>query len=140
MRAKKIFQCFEHIYNYARDLCGLACNNAGMAHSFAFKSTDSSLSQACVQRLQSEMTKKVTDLTQNLNKLLVQAESSIKYQTLLSLQQNLNTFLPDVERITFDATPLDIYYCVKLKEEALKTGLRQLQELTSHFCALATRV
>lgn len=65
----------------------------------------------------------MTDLTQNLNKLLIQAEDSIKYQTSLSLQ-NLNTFLPDMERITFDVTPLDIYYCVKLKEETLKTATK----------------
>lgn len=139
MRSEKAFKAFQHIYNYARDICGLACSNAGMACSFAFKSMNGALyTPSCVQRLQPEITKKVTDLTQNLNKSLVQVENSIKHQTLLSLQQNLNTFLPDIERITFDVTPLDVYYCVKLKEEALKTGLRQLQELTSHFCALAT--
>lgn len=69
---------------------------------------------------------------------MTQAENSITYQTLLNLQYNLNTFLPDIkDKTTFDVTPLDIYYCVKLKEEVLRTGLRQLQELTSHFCALA---
>lgn len=68
----------------------------------------------------------------------MQAENSnIKYPTLINLQQNLNTFLPDIENKTFDVSPLDIYYCVKLKEESLKTGLKQLQELTTHFCALA---
>ncbi|KYQ55450.1 Uncharacterized protein C1orf26 [Trachymyrmex zeteki] len=135
-RAEKVFHCFQHIYNFTRDLCGLACSNAGMAYSFTFKSD--SLSQACAQRLKSEITRKVIDLTQNLNKLLTQAENSITYQTLLNLQYNLNTFLPDIkDKTTFDVTPLDIYYCVKLKEEVLRTGLRQLQELTSHFCALA---
>lgn len=70
---------------------------------------------------------------------MLQAENSnIKYQTLLSLQQNLNTFLPDIERISeFDVTLLDVYCCIKLKEEPLKTGLKQLQDLTTHFCALA---
>ncbi|XP_018338067.1 PREDICTED: transcriptional protein SWT1 isoform X2 [Trachymyrmex septentrionalis] len=137
-RAEKVFQCFQHIYTFARDLCGLACSNAGMAYSFTFDSANPSVSQACVQRLQSEITRKVIDLTQNLNKLLTQAENSIAHQTLLSLQYDLNTFLPDTrDRTTFDVTPLDIYCCVKLKEEVLKTGLRQLQELTSHFCALA---
>ncbi|XP_012060914.1 PREDICTED: transcriptional protein SWT1 [Atta cephalotes] len=137
-RAEKVFHCFQHIYTFARDLCGLACSNAGMAYSFTFDSANPSLSQACVQSLQSEITRKVIDLTQNLNKLLMQAENSITHQTLLSLQYDLNTFLPDTrDRTTFDVTPLDIYCCVKLKEEVLKTGLRQLQELTSHFCALA---
>ncbi|KAG5315400.1 SWT1 protein, partial [Pseudoatta argentina] len=139
-RAEKVFHCFQHIYTFARDLCGLACSNAGMAYSFTFDSANPSLSQACVQRLQSEITRKVIDLTQNLNKLLTQAENSITHQTLVSLQYNLNTFLPDTrDRIIFDVIPLDVYYCVKLKEEVLKTGLRQLQELTSHFCALAAR-
>ncbi|KYN04040.1 Uncharacterized protein C1orf26 [Cyphomyrmex costatus] len=141
MRAEKVFQCFQHIYNFARELCGLACSNAGMAYSFAFESANPPLPQACVQRLQSEITKKVIDLTQNLNKLLMQAENSITHQTLLNLEHNLNTFLPDVrERIIFDVTSLDIYCCVQLKEEILKTGLRQLQELTSHFCALAAHI
>jgi len=68
----------------------------------------------------------------------MQAENSITHQTLLSLQYDLNTFLPDTrDRTIFDVTPLDVYCCVKLKEEVLKTGLRQLQELTSHFCSLA---
>ncbi|XP_011641920.1 transcriptional protein SWT1 isoform X1 [Pogonomyrmex barbatus] len=139
MRAGKAFQCFQHIYNYARDFCGLACSNAGTVLSFTFKSIEPPLSNALVQTLQPEITRKVIDLTQSLNKLLVQTEDSIKYQTLLNLQQNMNTFLLDVDKTIFDVTPLDIYYCVKLKEEALKTGLRQLQELTSHLCALATR-
>lgn len=68
----------------------------------------------------------------------MQDDNSIKHQMLLNLQQNLNTFLLDSERVTFDVTALDVYYCVKLKEESLKTGLRQLQELTSNFSALAT--
>lgn len=71
-------------------------------------------------------------------RLLLQAENSnIKYPTLINLQQNLNTFLPDIENKTFDVTLLDVHYCIKLKEEPLKTGLKQLQELTTHFCALA---
>ncbi|KAM0732746.1 Transcriptional protein SWT1 [Formica fusca] len=136
MRAGKVFQCFQHIYNYARDICGTACSNAGMAHSFNFE--PSSLLPATIEYLRPELTRKVADLTQNLSKLLLQAENSnIKYPTLINLQQNLNTFLPDIENKTFDVTLLDVHYCIKLKEEPLKTGLKQLQELTTHFCALA---
>ncbi|XP_039309297.1 transcriptional protein SWT1-like, partial [Solenopsis invicta] len=138
MRAEKVFQCFHQIYDYARNICGLACNSAGMAYSFTFKSVNLPMSPTYLQGLKSEITRKVTDLTQNLNKLLMQDDNSIKHQMLLNLQQNLNTFLLDSERVTFDVTALDVYYCVKLKEESLKTGLRQLQELTSHFSALAT--
>ncbi|EFN66674.1 Uncharacterized protein C1orf26 [Camponotus floridanus] len=138
MRAEKVFQCFHHIYNYARDLCGTACSNAGIVHSFNFELVNSLL-PAAIESLRPELSRKVVDLTQSLNKLLLQAENSnIKYQTLLNLQQNLNTFLPDIEKTSeFDVTPLDVYCCIKLKEEPLKTGLKQLQDLTTHFCALA---
>ncbi|XP_012541968.1 transcriptional protein SWT1 [Monomorium pharaonis] len=139
MRAEKVFECFQHIFNYARNFCALACSNAGIACPYTFES-NLSLSPAYIQLMQSEITRKMTDLTQNLNKLLVQAENSLKYQALLTLQQNLNTFMPDTERVTFDVTPLDVYYCVKLKEELLKAGLKQLQDLTSYFCGLATRI
>ncbi|XP_029173016.1 transcriptional protein SWT1 [Nylanderia fulva] len=141
IRAGKVFQYFQHVYNYARDICGTACSNAGIAHSFNFKPVNLSLLPTPIEYLRPEISKKVADLTQSLNKILLQAEhSNIKYQTLLCLQQNLNTFLTDTERQTFDVTPLDIYYCIILKEEPLKTGLKQLQDLTTHFCALALHI
>ncbi|XP_012232697.1 transcriptional protein SWT1 [Linepithema humile] len=137
MRAERVFQSFQYIYNYARDICGLACSVAGIPCSFNYRPLNPPMSQTAIQHLQPEITKKINDLTQNLNKLLMQAENSIKYETLLSLQHNLNTFLPDAQRMTVDVEILDIYYCVQLKKNILQNGLRQLQELSTHFCALA---
>jgi len=62
----------------------------------------------------------------------MQAEDSIKYETLFSLQHNISAFLSAT-----DVELLDIYCCVKLKEDMLKCGLKQLQELDTHFRALA---
>lgn len=56
-----------------------------------------------------------------------------------NLQENLNTFLPDAQRMACDVEIIDVYYCVQLKKDILQNGLRQLQELSTHFCALANR-
>lgn len=67
----------------------------------------------------------------------MQAENnSIKYQTLSILQQDLNAFLAYIEVTTMDVELLDIFYGIILKEEILKVGLRQLQELGTHYRAL----
>lgn len=67
----------------------------------------------------------------------MQAENnSIKYQALIIIQQDLNAFLAYIETLTMDVELLDIFYCVTLKEEVLKIGLRQLQELSTHYRAL----
>ncbi|XP_020291164.1 transcriptional protein SWT1-like [Pseudomyrmex gracilis] len=142
VRAARTFQCFENIYSYTCDFCGLACSIAGMPCMINFKPMDPPLSNTDVKNIRPEITRKVIDLTQNLNKLLTQAEKPVKYQTLVNLQQNLNTFLPDKydrTKMPFDVELLDIYCCLRLKEDILKNGLRQLQELSDHFCALATR-
>ncbi|KAH0947192.1 hypothetical protein HN011_004039 [Eciton burchellii] len=129
-RATKAFLCFEHIYKQTRDICGWARDIAGMPHSFEF--TNPALSRTALESICPEIGKKVADLTRNLNELLMQAEDSIKYETLFSLQHNISAFLSAT-----DVELLDIYCCVKLKEDMLKCGLKQLQELDTHFRALA---
>lgn len=57
----------------------------------------------------------------------------MEYQTLLDLQQNMNTFLSNTDMKTINLTLSDIYYCVKLKEDILKNGLKQLKELDTRF-------
>lgn len=67
----------------------------------------------------------------------MQAENnSIKYQTLNILQQDLNAFLAYIEVTTMDVGLLDIFYSIMLKEEILKIGLRQLQELGTYYRAI----
>ncbi|EZA48629.1 hypothetical protein DMN91_012249 [Ooceraea biroi] len=134
-RAKKAFLCFERIYSHARDICGLACDVAGLARSFNAAPLSPS-SHTELEKERPEVSQKILDLTMNLNRLLRQSENStVKYETLLNLQQSINTYFQQ----TFDVEPLDIYYCTKLQEDTLKCGLRQFQDINSHFCALATR-
>ncbi|XP_011135656.1 transcriptional protein SWT1 isoform X2 [Harpegnathos saltator] len=136
-RAEKVLQCFKQIYSYARDLCGLAAHITGKVYPLGYNPINPPLPDVTVRRLHPDITKKVTDLSCNLNKLLEQAENdSIKYQTLIVLQQDLNSFLAYKEIVTLELEPLDIFCCVTLKEEVLKFGLRQLQELSTHSRAL----
>lgn len=69
--------------------------------------------------------------------------SCIDYRSLTNLHQTLITFLPEsapaaMRLIDVDLVPLDIYCCIKRKEDILTRGLRQLQELSTHFCRLAS--
>ncbi|XP_032663477.1 transcriptional protein SWT1 isoform X2 [Odontomachus brunneus] len=139
--AEKVLQCFKYIYSYARDFCGLAASIAGKVFPLNYSPINPPLSHATVKRLQADIAKKVNDLSHNLNKLLVQAENnSIKYQTLSTLQQDLNAFFAYIEVTTMNVELLDIFYCIILKKEVLKVGLRQLQELGTHYRALYLNV
>ena len=68
--------------------------------------------------------------------------SNVDYRTLINLHQILTTFLPEtpmtLKLIDIDIEPLDVYCCVKRKEDVLNRGLRQLQELSTHLCRLAS--
>lgn len=68
--------------------------------------------------------------------------SCTDYRTLIHLYQTLITFLPENALIALKLNdvkiePLDVYCCVKRKEDVLNRGLRQLQELNIHFSRLA---
>jgi len=77
------------------------------------------------------ITRRYTIFFLSFIRLLTQTEESIEYETLLSLQHNISAFLSAT-----DVELLDIYCCVKLKEDILKCGLKQLQELDTYFRAL----
>lgn len=68
--------------------------------------------------------------------------SCTDHRTLINLHQTLITFLPEIASIgknliEIDIEPLDVYCCVKLRQDVLNIGLRQLQELSTHLCRLA---
>lgn len=66
-------------------------------------------------------------------------DTSMNQKTLIDLYHILTNFLPEEPTmITTDLSPLDVYCCLKEKEEVLKMGLRQLHELCTHFCRLAS--
>ncbi|KZC08401.1 Transcriptional protein SWT1 [Dufourea novaeangliae] len=141
-RAQKAFQYFETAYIFARDI-GLAADAVKMPCSFHYSIPNPLPSSDYVKQIQPELAANVNRLLQSLGAVLEQAkDSSIDYRTLNSLYQALVTFLPETMTTMKipddDLTPLDVHCCVKQKEDVLKTGLRQLQELSTHFCRLAS--
>lgn len=143
-RAQKAFQYFEAAYTFARDMCGLAANTVGMPCSFHFNIPNPPPSPASVKQIQPELAANVNRLLHTLSAVLEQvSDSCTDYRSLDGLHQTLVTFLPECLPIPIklpdeDLSPLDIYCCVKLKQEVLKTGLRQIQEISTHFCRLAS--
>ncbi|XP_076649695.1 swt1 RNA endoribonuclease isoform X1 [Halictus rubicundus] len=143
-RAQKAFQYFEAAYIFARDMCGMAANTVGMPCSFHYNVPNPPPSADYVKQIQPELAANVNRLLHTLSAVLEQVKDSCAdYRTLDGLHQTLVTFLPELLPITLklpdeDLSSLDVYCCVKLKEEVLKTGLRQLQELSTHFCRLAS--
>ncbi|XP_076286282.1 swt1 RNA endoribonuclease [Lasioglossum baleicum] len=143
-RAQKALQYFEAAYIFARDMGGFAANTVGMPCSFHFNFPNPPPSPDYVKQIQPELAANVNRLLHSLSAVLEQVKDSCAdYRSLDGLHQTLVTFLPELLPITMklpdeDLSPLDIYCCVKLKEEMMKTGLRQLQELSTHFCRLAS--
>ena len=136
-RAQKAFQFFEAAYTFARDMCGLAAEAVGMPCSFPYSIPNPLPPPDYVKQIQPELAANVNRLLHTLSAGIEQVKDScVDYRTLMNLYQTLVTFLPD--KLTNDLAPLDVYCCVKQKEEVLKTGLRQLQDLSTHFCRLAS--
>nr|XP_031846667.1 uncharacterized protein LOC116433086 [Nomia melanderi] len=143
-RGLKAFQYFEAAYIFARNMCGLAADIAGMPCTFHYNIPNPPPSSDFVKQIQPELAANVNKLLHTLSAVLEEVKnSSTDHRTLSSLHQTLVTFLPESVPATMklpddELTPLDIYCCVKQKEDVLKTGLRQLQELSTHFCRLAS--
>ncbi|XP_076248874.1 swt1 RNA endoribonuclease isoform X2 [Calliopsis andreniformis] len=143
-RAQKAFQYFEAAYIFARDMCGVAAEVVGMPCSFHYNIPNSLPSSDYVKQIQPELAANVNRLLLTLSAVIEQVKDCrIDYRTLNNLYQTLITFLPEsalveMKRTNNDLAPLDVYCCVQQKIEVLKTGLRQLQELSTHFCRLAS--
>ncbi|XP_066592364.1 transcriptional protein SWT1 isoform X2 [Prorops nasuta] len=139
-RASKAFQYFEEIYEFSRDMCGLAGEAAGIPCNFFYKKPNPLPSLTYVKRIQPE-------LAANLNKLLLLLSTAMEEminltltdRTLSELQHMLTNFLNEENsKLTKDLTILDVYSCLKQRKDVLKQGIRQLQELSTHLCRLAT--
>ncbi|XP_078040802.1 swt1 RNA endoribonuclease isoform X2 [Augochlora pura] len=142
-KAEKAFQYFEAAYTFARDICGLAASTVAMPCSFNYNFPYPLPPEDYVKRIQPELAANVNRLLHTLSAVLEQAEDSSNYETLYRLHQALVMFFPDMLPIKIELPdekllPLDIYCCLKEKKEMLTTGLRQLQELSTHFCRLAS--
>ncbi|XP_053970494.1 transcriptional protein SWT1 isoform X1 [Hylaeus volcanicus] len=143
-RAQKAFQYFETAYTFSRDMCGLASEIVGMPCSFPYTIPNPLPTPDYVKQIQPDLAANVNRLLHTLSAAIEQVKDSCTdYRTINNLHQALITFLPESEPLSTklandDLAPLDVYCCVKQKEEVLKTGLRQLQELSTHFCRLAS--
>lgn len=143
-RAQKAFQYFEAAYIFARDMAGVAAEAIGMPCSFHYNIPNPIPNICFVQQIQPELATNVNKLLSSLNIIIQQVRNSnVDYRALINLHQILTTFLPETAPMTLklvdiDIEPLDVYCCVKRKEDVLNRGLRQLQELNTHFCRLAS--
>ncbi|KOX69394.1 Transcriptional protein SWT1, partial [Melipona quadrifasciata] len=143
-RAQKAFQYFEAAYTFARDMAGVAAEAIGMPCSFHYNIPNPIPNICFVQQIQPELATNVNKLLCSLSTIIEQVRNSnVDYRTLINLHQILTTFLPETAPMTLklidiDIEPLDVYCCIKRKEDVLNRGLRQLQELSTHFCRLAS--
>ncbi|XP_043514152.1 transcriptional protein SWT1 isoform X4 [Frieseomelitta varia] len=143
-RAQKAFQYFEAAYIFARDMAGMAAEAMGMPCSFHYNIPNPIPNMCFVKQIQPELATNVNQLLCSLSAVIEQVRNSnVDYRTLINLHQILITFLPETAPMTLklidiDIEPLDVYCCVKRKEDVLNRGLRQLQELNTHFCRLAS--
>lgn len=56
-----------------------------------------------------------------------------------ALTEALVTFLPDkFNKSNTEITSLDVYYLLKTKQDIMKRGLMQLQDLSQQFCRMAS--
>ncbi|XP_043248574.1 transcriptional protein SWT1 isoform X2 [Colletes gigas] len=143
-RAQKAFQYFEAAYIFARDMCGLSAEAVGMPCGFHYIIPNPLPTPDYLKQIQPELAANVNRLLHTLSAAMEQVhDSRIDYRMINNLHQTLITFLPETKQVSKkfdndDLTPLDVFCCMKQKEEVLKTGLRQLQELSTHFCRLTT--
>lgn len=61
------------------------------------------------------------------------------HKAIIVLTEALTIFLPDeFNESNMEITPLDLYYLIKTKEDVMKRGLIQLQDLSQQFCRMAS--
>lgn len=139
-RAENAFNYFNYIYSYARDIGGMAASIVNMPCTFCYEMPNPEPSVEYVKKIQPEIAQNVNHLLRILSKALEEMkDTSMNHKTLIDLYHILTNFLPEeTTMITTDLSPLDVYCCLKEKEDVLKMGIRQLQELCTHFCRLAS--
>ncbi|XP_035728903.1 transcriptional protein SWT1-like isoform X2 [Vespa mandarinia] len=139
-RADRAFNYFNYIYSYARDIGGMAADIVNMPCSFCYEIPNPAPTVEYVKKIQPEIGQNVNHLLRILTEALEgMKDASIDHRTLIDLYHILTNFLPDrTITNTTDLCPLDVYCCLKEKEDVLKLGVRQLQELCTHYCRLAS--
>ncbi|XP_057333316.1 transcriptional protein SWT1 [Microplitis mediator] len=137
-KAALAFSYFENVYAHARDLCGTAAQIMGMMCTFPYKKIDSPSIVDDIKKMRPEVAGNLNRLLQILSTALDEIdELDINHSSVRALHQVLTTFTPEAFG-NQKLSPLDVYCCLKRREKSLRLGLGQLQELSSHFCRMAT--
>lgn len=138
LRAELAFNYFEHIYSYARDYGGMAANIIGMPTSLFFQTPNPLPTPDHVIRIQLELSRNINHLLRALTNCLLEMENNcLDHKTLINLYQILKNFLPE-NTLEEELSPLDLYCCLKVNENQLKQGIKQLQELCTHYSKLSS--
>lgn len=143
-RATAAFCCFKNIYDIARDLCGIVSHSMKISCPFSYNKDNRILRTNDIENRRSEVTANVNRLLSILITALEDIQDlSINHRYIVALYNALKTLydslLPYADKEMADMlSPSDIYFCLKRKEESLKIGVKQLQELSTHFCRMAT--
>ncbi|KAK0180589.1 hypothetical protein PV327_002956 [Microctonus hyperodae] len=143
-RATAAFCCFKNIYDIARDLCGIVSQSMKIPCPFSYNKDNRMLRTNDIKNRRAEVTANVNRLLLILITSLEDIEDlSINHRYIVALYNALKTLydslLPYVDKELADTlSPSDIYFCLKRKEESLKIGVGQLQEISTHFCRMAT--
>ncbi|KAL2747576.1 transcriptional protein SWT1-like isoform X2 [Vespula maculifrons] len=139
-RAETAFNYFNYIYSYAHNIGGIAASIVNMPCTLFYERLYPELSVEYVEKIQPEIAQNVNRLLYTLSKALEEMKSSsMSHETLIDLYHILINFVPEgTTMFTTDLSPLDVYCCLREKEEFLRRGIRQLRELCAHFCRLAS--
>ncbi|KAK0177029.1 hypothetical protein PV328_001119 [Microctonus aethiopoides] len=144
VRATAAFCCFKNIYDIARDVCGIVSYSMKISCPFSYNKDNRILRINDIKNRRPEVTANVNRLLSILITALEDIQDlSINHPYIIALYNALKTLhdslLPYTGKELEDTlSPSDIYFCLKRKEESLKIGVRQLQELSTHFCRMAT--
>ncbi|XP_012287331.1 transcriptional protein SWT1 [Orussus abietinus] len=138
-RAEKALLFIEELYVFARDVCGMACEALGMPCSILYKKANPPMRSEDIKEMQPELAANVNRLLQTLSGALEEVNLiHIDHRAVKALYHALVNFtIPEIREIDRELTPLDVYCCLKNKQDTLKRGLHQLQEVSGHFCRMA---
>ncbi|XP_043286285.1 transcriptional protein SWT1 [Venturia canescens] len=138
--AKIAFEQFEAVYEFARDMCGLASSSIGMPCSFPFKKLDPEPTAEEIKEMQPEVVANLNRLLQVLGTALEEIHGlHVDHRAVEALYHALVNFMPERKgHLPQKLELFDIFCCVKRKEQVLRLGLTQLQDLSSHFCRMAS--
>ncbi|XP_058790584.1 transcriptional protein SWT1-like isoform X2 [Phymastichus coffea] len=140
-RAFIAFQILEDIYNYSRDICGIASDTLGLQCSIQYNKFNSVLTPKIAIEHEKDVGVNVNRLCQALEVSLARLNEDIQPndQIIYALYETIMHFSSDVNfKELPQLTPLDLFCCLKHRKPQIEKGIDQLQELCVHFARMAS--